>query len=135
MPPKYMPGEKRKRTLVTVEMDSMDAGIFAPEKLEQHRKIDIADTIIEQDYIVSTRRFDGRWSHKVIIDGLEVNLPHKVLQALIRQVDSVVKEERSERGTRNAEKRRADLAAKAAEDQTDAENLENDPHFQQLLDN
>ena len=30
MAAKYMPGDKRKRTLVTIEMDGIDAGIFAP---------------------------------------------------------------------------------------------------------
>ena len=117
MAPKYMPGEKRKRTLVTVAMDSLDASLFAPAKLERHHKVDLGDTIIEQDYIVSTRRFDGRWSHKVIIDGLEVDLPHKVFEALTRQVDAIVKEERSERGKLQAEKRRRQLAEDAARDQ------------------
>ena len=91
MPPKYMPGEKRKRSLVTVEMDGLDASIFAPDKWEKHRATDTADTIIDQDYIVATRRFDGRWSHKIIIDGLEVNLPHKVFRALCRQVDAITR--------------------------------------------
>ena len=108
------------------------AGIFAPEKLERHRKTDLADTIVEQDYIFSTRRFDGRWSHKVIIDGLEVNLPHKVFQALTRQVESIIKEERSERDKTQAEKRRAEMSALAAADQEEAEYLENGPEFLRL---
>lgn len=63
MPSKCLPGEKRKRSLVTVGMDGLDASIFAPDKWEQHRATNTADTIIDQDYIVATRRFDGRWSH------------------------------------------------------------------------
>lgn len=133
MPPKYMPGEKRKRTLVTVEMDGIDAAIFAPEKAGQHRKTDVADTIIEQDYIVSTRRFDGRWSHKVIIDGLEVVLPHRVYQAMKRQVEAIIKEERSERGKSQADKRKAQLADTAAKDQAEAsEELDQDETWKVL---
>ena len=133
MPPKYMPGEKRKRSLVTVEMDGLDASIFAPDKWEKHRATDTADTIIDQDYIVATRRFDGRWSHKIIIDGLEVNLPRKVFRALCRQVDAITREERSDRGKAQAEKRRAELAARAAQDQLESEGLDQDEEFQRLI--
>ena len=106
MPPKYMPGERRKKSTVTIEMDAMDAAIFLPEKLEKHRKTDLGDTIIEQDYIVSTRRFDGRFSHKVTVDGVEWSIPHKVFRTLERQVKSIIKEERSERGKAQAEARK-----------------------------
>ncbi len=68
----------------------------------------------------------------MIIDGLEVNLPHKVFQALTRQVESIIKEERSERDKTQAEKRRAEMSALAAADQEEAEYLENGPEFLRL---
>ena len=106
MPPKLLPGEKRKRSLVTVEMDSFDAGIFAPERWEAHKKANPTETVMEQDYVVSTRRLDGHWTHKVKIDGVEVVLPHKVYETLKRQVETIITEERSERGKTQAEKRK-----------------------------
>ena len=68
----------------------------------------------------------------MIIDGLEVNLPHKVFQAIKRQVEGIIKEERSERGKTQAEKRRAEMSALAAADQEEAELLENDAEFLRL---
>ena len=130
---KYMPGEKRKKSLVTEEFDSLDAAFFAPDKLDAHRKRDTGDTIIEQDYIVKTRRFDGRWQHTVIKDGVEWDIPHSVLGRLNDQVKAIIHEERSERGKRQAAQRKAELSHLAAADQLEAEDLEQDTDFQRLL--
>ena len=109
MPIPYLPGEKRKRSLVTIEMDPLDAAIYAPAKLAalESRPSDLTDTLIVQDYIVSTRKLDGRFSHKVVIDGQEIELPHKVFQTLKWQVETIFREERSERGKHQAQVRKA----------------------------
>ena len=51
-----LPGEYIRRSLVTVEMDSLEAEMFVPEKLEAalKRRRDLDDVVVEEHYIVST---------------------------------------------------------------------------------
>ena len=67
MAPKLLPGEYRRRSLVTVEMDRLEAQVFAPEKLAEQEKINpgraLLDSVgVEDHYIVSTHRLDKTWS-------------------------------------------------------------------------
>lgn len=136
MPAKRMPGEHIRRSLVTVEMDGLEASVFAPEELERQQKLrrDLADTVIEQHYIVSTRRFDGHWFFRVEHNGEVYQLPAAVIDRIIGQRQSIIKAQRQERGKAQAEARAAKLGRVAMSDQAAAasEDLDTDPDFLRL---
>ena len=79
-----LPGESKRRSLVTITRDSLAAGSDQFGR-ETH------------NYIVETRRLDGFWSHQVEYRGQVWNIPGKVAERLLAQRDSVIKEERSTR--------------------------------------
>lgn len=130
-----LPGEYRRRSLVTVEMDGLDAALFAPVKLEQIKRTRPAaleeSVVIEENYIVSTKRLDGRWSFTVEHDGVATILPPGVVDRIMAQRDSIITEERKDRGRLQARQRAAkEPTAERVMEETG--NLEDDPDFRRL---
>ena len=68
-------GEYKKQGLVTVEMNSFEAELFAPEKLrevERTRPGILAQgrsDIVEEKYIVTARRIESTWEYTIDHDG------------------------------------------------------------------
>ena len=122
---KLLPGEYRRRSLVTIEMDSMDAGLYAPEKLEELKRTrpgDLLDLVaVEEHYIITTHRLDGRWGVTVEHGGNTYRLPGKVIERILAQRESIIAEGRKDRGRQQARRR---LAKVAKGDQADAEAAE-----------
>ena len=79
-----LPGESRRRSLVVVER------VSRPSEGEE-------EMMTAHNYIASTRRLDGTWSHQVEYRGQVWDLPGKVLERLLSQRESIIKEERSRR--------------------------------------
>jgi hypothetical protein len=52
----------------------------------------------EQNYVVKSRKFGGRWTHSVEYKGEVWNFPYKVIQRLQQQRDAIGTEERRLRG-------------------------------------
>ena len=115
-----LPGEYIRRSLVTVEMDSLEAEMFVPEKLEAalKRRRDLDDVVVEEHYIVSTRRIDERWTFTVEHAGVVTILPDAVIDRILAQREAIITEGRKDRGRIQAAAR---LAQRAQEDQEAAE--------------
>ena len=115
-----LPGEYIRRSLVTVEMDSLEAEMFVPEKLEAalKRRRDLDDVVVEEHYIVSTRRIDDRWTFTVEHAGVVTILPDAVIDRILAQREAIITEGRKDRGRIQAAAR---LAQRAQEDQEAAE--------------
>ena len=115
-----LPGEYIRRSLVTVEMDSLEAEVFVPEKLEAalKRRRDNDVVVVEEHYIVSTRRIDERWTFTVEHAGEVTILPDAVIDRILAQREAIITEGRKDRGRIQAAAR---LAQRAKEDQEAAE--------------
>ena len=115
-----LPGEYIRRSLVTVEMDSLEAEVFVPEKLEAalKRRRDLDDVVVEEHYIVSTRRIYERWTFTVEHAGEVTILPDAVIDRILAQREAIITEGRKDRGRIQAAAR---LAQRAQEDQEAAE--------------
>jgi len=93
-----LPGESRRRSLVTVQRDTFAAGSDQFGR-EVH------------NYIVETQRLDGFWKHQIEFQGQTWGIPGKVIECIARQRQSIITEERSRRAKDNILRQ----AAKAVE--------------------
>ncbi len=97
-------GVYKRESLVTVEMDSFEAALFAPERLKE---LEVSqpgilarrsDDVIEERYIVVTRRTQGTWEYEVEHRGVVTKLPADVMDRFIEQRKAIIKEGRSDAG-------------------------------------
>lgn len=113
-------GVYKRESLVTVEMDSFQASLFAPERLKE---LEVSqpgvlarrsEDVIEERYIVVTRRTQGTWEYEVEHRGVVTVLPARVLERFIAQRDAIITEGRKDsarlRMTRVAEADQRDAA-------------------------
>ena len=127
-----LPNEYRKRSLVTIEMDSFQAMIFVPGKLKSQQEANpgkhLVDSVaIEENYIVVTHRLDGNWDYTINHDGVETRLPGLVVDRINSHRAAIIKEGRKASGEESARKR---LAKVSASDQ--AAGLDADDVFRSL---
>ena len=96
MAKKHEDGQYKRESLVTVEMDAFQASLFAPDRLkelETHQPGILArrtDDVVEERYIVVTRRTQGVWEYEVEHRGLVTKLPAKVMERFIAQRDAII---------------------------------------------
>lgn len=76
-----LPGEYQRRSLVTVERVAR-----ASDKEP--------DLLIQDHYIVVTRRLDGVWRHVVELHGQSFELPGRVVERIQAQRQSIITEQR-----------------------------------------
>ncbi len=106
-----LPGEYLKEDLVTVRMDSMQAALFAPEKLttvQQTRPGDLVKNtvVVEERYIITTHHRDGQWDYRIEHVGHEpVLLPGKALDKIIAHRKAIIKAKQTDQGILSAERR------------------------------
>ena len=84
-----LPGESRRRSLVTVTRTTLGGGSDAVGR-ETH------------NYIVETRRLDGLWGHSIEYRGQVWVIPGKVAECIAQQRQAIITEERSRRAKDNA---------------------------------
>ena len=137
MAPKHLPGEYRRRSLVTVEMDRFEAQVFAPEKLAEQERINpgkaLLDSVgVEEHYIVATHRLDKLWTITVEHDGIVTKIPGKVMERLIAQRDQIIKENRKAAGKEGARTRLAKVAKSDQREAAEFEDLGSDPDYLKL---
>ena len=120
-------GQHKRESLVTVELDAFQASLFAPDRLkelETHHPGILArrtDDVVEERYIVVTRRTQGVWEYEVEHRGVVTKLPAKVMERFIAQRDAIITAGRKE-SARNRLHRVADDDQRAAASQpTDAD--------------
>lgn len=104
----------KRQSLVTIEMDEIEALLFAPEELAEVKAkrpghlMDIPSDAVTRHYIVSTKRHDsGVWDVEVQCGSEAMRLPGKVVERIIRQRESIITEQRSVRSQEAAERRKA----------------------------
>ena len=96
-----LPDEYKREGLVTVSMDSIQAALFAPRKLEQlnHDRpgalLQQRSSVIEEKYIVTVHRIGGQWEYTVEHDGETLRLPGQVVDRMANYRQSIIKEHRS----------------------------------------
>lgn len=108
-----VPGEYRKRSVVYIERLRRD-----------EEKTYLTDDMMTTDpYIVITHRMDTDWDYTVELKGEMMRIPGRVLDRIISQRESIIKEQRSDRGTATAERLRAtaDADQEAAQEEEDEE--------------
>ena len=116
---KRLPGEFTKRSLVTIEMDEVEAALFAPEKLSalqqaQPGRILRDSAVVEENYVLKAHRLDGRFDYTIEHDGSVFRLPGKVIDRLLRMRAAIITENRREQG-------RSKMRRTAEEDQEEAD--------------
>ena len=102
-----LPGEYLKISTVTLEMDSLDAEIFAPEKLHeaQQKRRNYDQIIILDHWIVSTRELDKKQTITFEHNGETIAIPTKVLDRANDQRKAIVKERRRDSARLHAAQR------------------------------
>ena len=96
-----LPDEYKREGLVTVAMDSIQAALFAPRKLEQLNQerpgvfMQKRSSVIEEKYIVTVHRIAGQWEYTVEHDGETYRLPGAVVDRMTAYRQSIIKEQRS----------------------------------------
>lgn len=100
---KRNPGEYKRQSLITVEMDAFQASLFAPEKLKELERTtpgvlaQARDDVIEEQYIVTTRRIQGTWEYEVThVVGDKMRMPAGVIDRFMDQRKAIIKEGRSD---------------------------------------
>ena len=83
-----LPGEFARRSLVAVERVSKDG----------ERGLTTVD-----NYVVYTRRLDNDWRVEVEHKGVVTQMPHKVVEQVVRHMDSIRKEQRRTKAVETAE--------------------------------
>ena len=83
-----LPGEFTRRSLVAVERISKDG----------ERGLTTVD-----NYVVYTRRLDNDWRVEVEHKGVVTQMPHKVVEQVVRHMDSIKKEQRRTKAVETAE--------------------------------
>lgn len=111
MPVKLLPGEYRRRSIVTVEFDRMSGEIYAPTKLAdldaRNPGRRLRDSVaVENNYILTAHRLDGEFDYAVELDGQVFPLPGKVIDRLIAMRQSIIAEGRKRQGQASAARRR-----------------------------
>ena len=124
---KLLPGEYLKKSHVSIDMDGLEAELYAPEKLARIKATrpgqlaNGATVVVQEDYIITVHRLDGRWSLTVKHDAEEMLLPHDVVERIRQLTDRIVSEARKDAAKRGAETRRGN-----AGEQLDQANIEAD---------
>ena len=96
-----LPDEYKREGLVTVEMDTIQAALFAPRKLEQLNQdrpgvfMQQRSSVIEEKYIVTVHRMGGAWEFTVEHDGERVRLPGAVFDRMASYRAAIIKEHRT----------------------------------------
>ena len=96
-----LPDEYKREGLVTAAMDSIQAALFAPRKLEQLNQerpgvfMQKRSSVIEEKYIVTVHRIAGQWEYTVEHDGETYRLPGAVVDRMTAYRQSIIKEQRS----------------------------------------
>ena len=104
MAKKRKDGQYVRRSLVTLELDGLEATLFAPQKVRQIERetpgvlYQARDDVVEQWYIVTTRRHGpgGAWEAQIVSEDFPqgIKLPGKVIERLLSQRDSIIDENR-----------------------------------------
>ena len=118
-----LPEEYRRRGLVTLEFNELDASLFAPKKLarimENRPGHALTSSVaVEEHYIVIAHRLDGVFDYTIEHEGVEFRIPGPVIDRVIAYREGILKEARklaAEKGVRT----RAAKAAKAAANEGD----------------
>ena len=100
-----------QRHTVTIEMDSLAAELYAPQKLrrlleERPGAAAKGGTIAEEHYVITTRRWDLEWEHTVSAGAEEWRIPPQVVDWIIRDRELIIWQQRSDRGLEQAAARR-----------------------------
>ena len=130
-----LPDEYKREGLVTVEMDSIQAALFAPRKLEQLNQerpgvfMQKRSSVIEEKYIVTVHRIAGQWEYTVEHDGETYRLPGAVVDRMTAYRQSIIKEQRSLQA-RSRLRKVGDADQAQATEETDGEHSSwiNDSH-------
>ena len=102
-----------QRHTVTIAMDSLTAELFAPIKLrriQEERPGSLAriGPVLEEHYVVTTRRRDLDWEYTINVGADEWRVPPQVIDRIIADRDLIMKSQRSERGRNHPPRRRKD---------------------------
>ena len=118
-----MPDEYKRRGHVAIEMDEMEAMLFAPDKIAEIKAhapgyfLRNRSAVIEEIYIVTVHRLDGVWEYTIQHDGETYRLPGKVVDRIMSYRAAIIKEQRQDRAQsryqRIAEQDQADADAEA----------------------
>ena len=118
---RQMGAPHQRRSRVSVEMDALTAALYAPKRLQETKdnnpaKLEQSGPVLESHYVVTTRRRDLDWEYTVeTTNGEQWHIPPAVLERFLAHRESIIKEQRSERGTANATKRQSGQDAQAHE--------------------
>ena len=120
-----LPDEYKRRGHVAIEMDEMQAMLFAPDKLQtlhQQRPghfLEARAAVIEEIYIVTVHRMDGVWEYVVQHDGETFRLPGQVVDRILSYRQSIIKEQRRARGQERFRRIAQEDQAEALEQELD----------------
>ena len=95
-----LPDEYKREGLVTVEMDDLQAALFAPRKLEQLTKdrpgvlAQQRAAVVSEKYIVTVHRVGGQWEFSVEHDGETYRLRGPVFDRMASYRAAIIKEHR-----------------------------------------
>ena len=127
MSKKRQDGEYKRESLVTVEMDSFEASLFAPQRLKElevsqpgmlaRRSYDV----IEERYITVTRCVQGTWEYEIEVNGVVTKIPKKVMERFHRQEKAIQKEKRRDQARNSLNKIAQQDQRDAAREVTDAD--------------
>ena len=104
----------QQRHLITVEMDSLSAELYAPTKLRKLQEecpgaLAKSGPVLEEHYVVTTRRRDLEWEFTVSINGEEWRIPPEVVDRIIRDRELIIRAQRKDRGKEQAEARKVQV--------------------------
>ena len=133
--PRDMTQPYQQRHTVTIEMDGLEAELYAPAKLrrlQEERPGALAKTgpALEEHYIVTTRRRDLEWEFTIAVGDQEWRIPAQVVERIIEDRKLIISAQASDRALEQVGKRAAARAAKKAQEET--EDLAGDETFLSL---
>lgn len=126
---KLLPGEYNKKAHVSIDMDGLEAELYAPEKLARikatrpGRLADGGSVVVQEDYIITVHRLDGRWSLTIKHDSEEMLLPHDVVERIRQLTDRILSEARKDAAKRGAATRRSNAAEPLDQANIDADEV------------
>lgn len=96
-----LPNQYRRRATVHVERTrgEHEAHRYSPDEFT-----------VTDIYNVETMRTDGQWAHRIDFHGETYVIPGKVVDQLIRHRESIIKEQRSDKGREVQQQRLKTLA-------------------------
>ena len=116
-----LPGEYKKTGHVAIEMNELEAALFAPDKLKEIQGREPGfflanrSAVVEEIYIVTVHRLDGVWEYTIRHDGDTYRLPARVVERMIEYRKTIIAEHRREqartRHQRTAERDQAEAEA------------------------